>query len=96
MFKFLQNLNEFFVFIVIMNLFCFADVIPVGPESMFGNKTMGYALMIIVSVNLVFNFSYIMGKSIKQSFRNLRTKYLLWRRKKLSEALEKFEISKAL
>jgi len=63
---------------------------------MSGNKLMGYALMVIVSVNLVLNFSYIMGKSIKQSCRDLRIKYLLWRRKKLSEALETLEISKAL
>jgi hypothetical protein len=46
----------------------------------------GYALMVIVSTNLFLNFTYIMGKSLIQSCKKLRIKYLIWRRKKLSEA----------
>jgi hypothetical protein len=44
--------------------------------------------MVVVCLNLLINFSYIMGKSLKQSCRNLRVKYLLWRRKKLTQAIE--------
>lgn len=49
---------------------------------------MGYVLMVTVCLNLLINFSYIMGNSIKQSCQNFRIKYYLWRRKKLTQAIE--------
>ena len=49
---------------------------------------MGYVLMVIVCLNLLINFSYIMGNSIKQSCQNFRIKYFLWKRKKLTQAIE--------
>jgi hypothetical protein len=75
--------KEFFVFLTIINLMCFADVI-IGPGEVQGFNTMGYVLIVIVSLNLAVNFTYIMGKSIKQTCRKWRIKYLLWRRKKLT------------
>ena len=82
-FGFFQNFNEFFVFLAIINLMCFADVI-IGPDEVLGFNTMGYVLIVIVSFNLAVNFTYIMGKSIKQTCKKWRIKYLLWRRKKLT------------
>lgn len=86
MFAFFQNFNEVFVFLTVMNLYCFADLI-VGPNSVFCYNFMGYVLMVIVSINLAINFGYIMGKSIKQSCKKWRIKYLLWKRKKLKQIL---------
>jgi hypothetical protein len=50
---------------------------------------MGYSLIIIVSLNLLINFSYIVGKSIKANWRKYRIKYLVWKRKKLRESLQR-------
>ena len=67
---------------------CFADMI-VGPQESLWFNVMGYALIIVVSANLIINFGYILGKSIKANCRKYRIKYLVWRRKKLRESLKR-------
>lgn len=74
------------MFLTILNLMCFADLI-VGPQETLWIDIMGYLLIIIVSLNLLINFSYIVGKSIKANWRKYRIKYLVWKRKKLRESL---------
>ena len=74
------------MFLTILNLLCFADFI-VGPQANLWIDIMGYSLIIVVSLNLFINFSYIVGKSIKANWRKYRIKYLVWKRKKLRESL---------
>lgn len=82
---FFQQFNEVFVFWTICVLMTFADLIT----QQYGADTMGWVLIVLVTLNLVINFVYIVGKALKKHCRRFYIKYLLWRRSRLRASLER-------
>lgn len=73
------------MFWTICVLLTFADLI----DDNYAFGTMGWLLISIVTLNLIINFVYIIGRAIKKNCRKYHIKYLLWKRARLRVALEK-------
>ena len=62
---------------MVMNYFliCYADFI-VDQET---RNQVGWAMIGVISLNLIVNFGYIIIRAIKEMIYNLRTKFYKWR-----------------
>lgn len=81
---FWQQFNEVFVFWTILVMMTFADM----TQDTYAENIMGWVLIMIISLNLVLNFGYIIGHAMVLNCRKYRIKYLIWKRKRLRESIE--------
>ena len=76
--------NEFFIVIILYNLCAFSDY----HSDQKGKNLMGFVLIGVILLNMVFNFTLIISSSLSQLYRVLRTKYYTWKRARLLKKLK--------
>ena len=76
--------NEFFIVIILYNLFVFSDYL----SDQKAKNLMGFAMIGVMLLNMVFNFTLIISSSLAQLYRVLRTKYYTWKRARLLKKLK--------
>jgi hypothetical protein len=75
--------NEFFIIIMLYHLLVFNDFN--SPQR--SKNLVGYSMMGVMLLNMLFNFLLIIGSCLKELCKTLRTKYYKWRHKKLLKRL---------
>ena len=85
--NFFMTFNEIFVALITYHVICFANLI----EDLATLRTVGTSAIVTITVNIVVNFAYIFGNSIKITIRKAKTWHLNRKRRKL---LIKFGITK--
>jgi hypothetical protein len=76
--------NEFFIVIMLYNLFIFSDYL----SDQKAKNLMGFAMIGVMLLNMVFNFTLIISSSLAKLYRVLRTKYYTWKRARLLNKLK--------
>lgn len=81
---FWQQLNECFVFWCTLLVMTFADQI----YSVDAYHKMGTVLNVVVTINIVINFAWIIFHGVRLHYKKYQIKYYLWKRDKLKESIE--------
>ena len=75
--------NEFFLVLLLYNLLVFSDIV----SDQRAKNYVGYAIIAVILLNIVFNFTLIMSLNLAQLIRGLKTKYYTWKRNRLFQRL---------
>ena len=78
-----EMINEFFIVLILYNLLIFTEFAP-DPRS---KNLMGFSMMVVMLVNMAFNFTLIIVSNLRKLIKTLRTKYLTWKRARLLKKL---------
>lgn len=88
---FFEQFNECFIIIINYHMMCFADFV----QDDWTRGIVGWSMMATVGFNLIINMMYIIVGSVKDSYKNIRLKYTIWKLDRLKKKLaaRKVEIS---
>ena len=74
-----EMINEFFIVVMLYCLLAFSDF----TSNQRAKNFMGFSIMAVMLLNMVYNFTLIIASSIRQLIVKLKTKYYTWKRKRL-------------
>jgi hypothetical protein len=74
-----EMINEFFIVIMLYHLLVFNDY----SSAQRSKNVVGFSMIVVMVVNMVFNFTLIIASNFGQLYKVLRTKYHIWKRDRL-------------
>ena len=79
-----EHINEFFIVIMLYHLLVFND----SDSSQLAKNYVGWSMMEVMLLNMIFNFTLIFISQIGQLYKALRTKYFTWKRDRLLQKIQ--------
>ena len=79
-----EHINEFFIVIMLYHLLVFND----SDSSQLAKNYVGWSMMGVMLLNMIFNFTLIFISKIGQLYKALRTRYFTWKRDRLLQKIQ--------
>ena len=79
-----EMINEFFIVTLLYNLLVFTDY----TSDQRAKNYVGYSMMVVMVLNMVFNFTLILASNLGELYKVLRTKYYRWKRARMIKKLK--------